>query len=576
LQVPLDKHGAVTVYLTPTEKEKLKDYLDTTSMDKFLVALLEAIRDKEFPIRNAASKVMSHLFANQPSLVNAKTLKLIEKNFLQGDADIWLAEGLDMLKSFVKSNPAFASAGIKLVFKIVEKQVIINRHASIKNDMSIAFFISDAVTYNPDCVATLIQMAEDDMRASQENRNEYYRYLCLFVLGAVEPLKVIEKNPKHIQAIWKICFTNYPDRSNIINFAITDLLNKIVEIDPAYSQAVFETLLHQTKKQIKRNEFNEIVPTINKLGLMVSVNAAYIPEAMPVAMQLLQSHELMSSRSMLILATIVDHKNEKYDQQVFQALIEKISATKEPNYLSRPTILLILRVLVERYPAYAKQAVDPISRWIIKTDYSHQRAPMLKTLMNIVDADPTTLSKALKVANDGLANSKDQICLNSLQLLIYLAKKEPAHYDAIFQLATDLVTDKNWEIRNHALDLVYILAEVHPGCSKQAFDIATQVFKDKEIKIRIHALSISKMLVKTYKQQYISQACEIAKQALQDKKEDVRKVNIGLLVTILQVDPSYVQNPDFRYILDQAKLDKNKDIRKSAEELLTAPSTQSK
>lgn len=39
LQVPLDKHRVVTVHLTPTEKDKLKDYLDTSAMDKFLVGL---------------------------------------------------------------------------------------------------------------------------------------------------------------------------------------------------------------------------------------------------------------------------------------------------------------------------------------------------------------------------------------------------------------------------------------------------------------------------------------------------------------------------------------------------------
>jgi hypothetical protein len=160
--------------------------------------------------------------------------------------------------------------------------------------------------------------------------------------------------------------------------------------------------------------------------------------------------------------------------------------------------------------------------------------------------------------------------LNSLQLLIYLVKKDPAYYEPIFQLATELlVTDKNWEIRDRALSLIYIIAEDHPAYSQKAFDIATQAFKDKDVEIRRHALSIFKMLVKTYQQQYIPQACDIAKQAVHDKKEEVRRENIYLMAAILHIDASYAQKTNFRSILEQAKLDKNKDIRKWANELLS-------
>ncbi|WP_044282759.1 hypothetical protein [Candidatus Amoebophilus asiaticus] len=566
LQVPLDKHGVVTVHLTPTEKEKLKDYLDTTSMDKFLATLLEAIRDKELTIRNAARDAMSHLFVTEPSLANTKTLQLIGKHFLQGDADLWLCQGLDVLTSFAERNHKLAPAGVKLGFKIIEKQMIAKRPVGLNNEMALLFFISKAITFNPNCVSTLIQIAEKDMKVSQEDRNGYYRYLILFMLGAVEPLKVIEKNPAYIQALFKISFTYYPDHSNNVNFTIKDLFSKVEKMNPAYSKDIFETLLHKTRTQIKRKEFNEIILTINKLSLMVSVNAAYAPEVLPVALQLLQSNVLMSTRSFPILASIVDIKYDTYDQQVFHALLKEIAVKEKQDDLTMPTMLLILRTLIERHPALAKEAIIPVSQLVTILDYDYKHSPKLKTLASIIKTDPTTLPQALKVANQKLASTDDLVCSNGLALLTFLAGKDPAHYEPIFQLAADLVTNKNWRVRFHALRVVEVLVGLYPACEQRTVSIASQAFQDKEIIARKRVLFILQALVKA-NTTYIPQVCEIARQAVQDRNEEIRRLNISLLAAILQAEPSYAQEPSFKSILEQAQLDKNKDIRKLADNL---------
>ena len=588
LKVPLDKHSATTVYLTPTEKERLKDYLDTSSMDEFLVALLKAIRDEELPIRDAARDAMSHLFETEPSLATNKTLKLIEKNFLQGDADLWFIQGLGVLTSFAKVNNDLAPAVVKLSFRIIKKQIIVHKPIKGSNaELMLILFSVGTVHFNPHCITVLLRIAEEDMKIPQEHRNEYYRFLILNVLSHVvsNHTEIVKKSDKYLSSLFRIAFTNFQDSNKLINREVRGLFSTVERIDPAYSQDVVKILLHQAKKQLKKNEFNEIITTVTRLCLMLSTNPAYIPKAIPVAIQLLQSHELMSMRSILLFATIADYKNEKYDQQVFQALVEKVNTTEKANDSTMPMVLFILRQLIDRHPTWAKEAVIPVSQLITTTklhvvDYlmsglSYQDTELYKALESILKADPNTLSQALKIANEGLANSKDQVCLNSLQLLNYLAKKDPAHYEAIFQLASELVTDKNWEIRDRTLALINVMAEVYPSCGQRALDIATEAFEDKEKEVRQTSLQIIKTLVKVHPP-YIPQACEIATHALQDKKDEVRRENIYLLRAILQADPSYAQKPSFKSILDQAKLDKNKNIRELADGLLSTQPVASK
>jgi len=588
LQVPFDKHKSIKIHLTPTEKERLKDYLDTSSMDEFLATLLKAIRDKELPIREAARDVMSHIFEQEPSLANNTTLKLIEKNFLQGDADLWFIQGLSVLTSFAKTNKELAPAVVKLSFRIIKKQIVVHKPIKGSNaELMLILFSVGTTSFNPHCITVLLRIAEEDMKIAQEHRNEYYRFLILNVLSHVvsNHTEAVKKSDKYLASLFRIAFTNSHDSSNLIDGEARGLFSTVERIDPAYSQDVFEILLHQAKKQIKKNEFNEIITTVKRLQLMISTNPAYVPKTLPIAIQLLQSHELMSMRSMLLFATIPDYNNEKYDQQVFQALVEKVKTSEKANHSTMPMVLFILRRLIERHPAWAKEAVIPVSQLITTTElhvvdylmsgFNYKDTELYKALESILKADPNTLSQALKIANEGLANSKDQICLNSLQLLNYLAKKDPAHYEAIFQVATELVTDKNWEIRDRTLVLINVMAEVYPSCGQRALEIATEAFKDKEREVRQASLYIFKTLVRVHPQ-YIPQACEIASHALQDKKDEVRRENIYLLGAILQADPSYAQDPNFRHIVDQAKFDKNKDIRKLADGLVSTQPVASK
>lgn len=257
------------------------------------------------------------------------------------------------------------------------------------------------------------------------------------------------------EQVFQAAMAAMADKQPLVRWNALAALATVVKSDPNYTQDTLEITL----KAANEEDVSVSTMALRLLSVLIKLDDLYPAQALDIAIKAAESKSSeVCIEALKLLATIVD-SNSSFASAGFEVADRAIQSLEEQIRLNG--ILVLLSIAKVAQSDLAEKVFAIATKLMMdKSDLARQNG--LEIIKTIVQKNPAYAKKALEAVTKLTADTADDkinVRISAMATLESLLKADPELITDIYKTATLNVKDKNIEVRRHVWYLLQSILE---------------------------------------------------------------------------------------------------------------------